>query len=107
MFSSGFASPTEIKKDYRLYDERRYLSDHKWAYYNNVKVGYLCKVCEVVYGDKPCSVGRARGAWSHTAVILKDNPGEKFKRHENSTPHTEASLVLTNAKIEISLRKEG
>ena len=91
-----------FKKDYRLYDETKYLYNHRWAYFNNVKHGYLCKACEVVYGDKPCAAGRA---WSHNAVILKDNPGKMFKLHENSTTHTEASLVLTNAKIEASLTK--
>ena len=52
---------------------------HTWAYYSHSKGGYFCKMCEIVYGDRPCPNNRSRAAWGHNGVILKDNPGRKFK----------------------------
>ena len=47
-------------------------------------------MCEIVYGERPCPNNRSRGAWSHIGVILKDDPGRKFKRHSDSFEHREA-----------------
>lgn len=93
-------TPEMIKQDNRLYDERKYVSQYPWVYYNLEKYGYLCKVCEVFYGDQLCPSGRGRGAWSHNAVLLKDNPKRRFQRHEKSKPHIDAILMKTSSKIE-------
>ena len=60
-------------------------------------------MCEIVYGDRPCPNNRFRGALSHNGVILKDNPGRKFKRYSDSTEHREAELMLTNTRVEAGL----
>ena len=49
----GFASP-DVALDNCLYDQQKYLNQHKWAYYSHSKGGYFCKMCEVVYGDRSC-----------------------------------------------------
>ena len=48
------------------------LDDTIWIY---------CKIYEVFFSDKPCPSGRGRGAWSHVAVLLKENPKKRFVRH--------------------------
>ena len=68
-----------------IYDERKYSTQFPWVYYNLIIYGYMCKVCEVFHKDKLCLVAAGRGAWSHCAVLLKDNPGKKFRRHEKSS----------------------
>ena len=84
-----------VKEDNRLYDEGKYERQYPWIYYNLGKYGYLCKICEVFYGDQPCPTGRGRGAWSHKAVLLKENPKRRFERHEKSKPHIDAILLKT------------
>ena len=79
---AGSTSLDAIKNDSRLYDERKYASQYAWFYYNLEKCGYLCKICEVFYSDHPCSTGCGKGAWSHNAVLLKDNLKRRFQRHE-------------------------
>ena len=49
-----FASPDDVALDNCLYDQQKYLNQHKWAYYSHSKGGYFCKMCEVVYGDRSC-----------------------------------------------------
>ena len=66
---------------------------------------HMCKVCEVFYKDRPCPVAAGRGAWSHCAVLLKDNPGKKFRRHEKSKSHHKATLMRTEACIDDALSK--
>lgn len=100
-----FANEDEIRKDHRLFDERRYEKEFTWLYYSFNKYGYLCKVCEMVYGDANPKSGGSRGAWSHNAVKFKDNPGKKLKRHGNSQAHKEAAIILTNVKIQDALDK--
>ena len=46
-----FGNSEEIKRDHRLFDERRYQKEYAWLYYNFSKNGYLCKVCEVFHGS--------------------------------------------------------
>ena len=72
-----FANSEEIRRDHRLFDERRYEKEYTWLYYNFNKKNYLCKICEVFYGESSAKPGGSRGAWSHNAVIFKDNPGKK------------------------------
>ena len=93
----------EKKADNRLYDEQIYVSQYNWAYYNLAKYGYMCKICEVFYNDQPCPAGRGGGAWSHNAVLLKDNPKRRFQRHEKSKTHIKAVLMKTNARMEEAL----
>ena len=50
----GFASPDDVALDNCLYDQRKYVNQHTWAYYSHSKGGYFCKMCEVVYGDRSC-----------------------------------------------------
>ena len=40
--------------------------------------------------------GGNRGAWSHVEVRLKDNPGKKLKRHDDSERHKEEVATETN-----------
>ena len=65
----------------------------------------MCKTCEVFYDDIPCPSSQGRGAWSHNAVILKDNPGKKFRRHDNSEIHKKAMLMKTQARIQEGLSR--
>ena len=94
-----------VKKDNRLYDEAKYLRQYSWIYYNLEKYGYMCKICEVFYGDQPCPTGRGRGAWSHNAVLLKENPKRRFTRHEKSKSHINAHVMKTSSKIEEAIGK--
>ena len=55
------------------------------------------------YKDKLCPVAAGRGAWSNCTVILKDNPGKKFRSHEKS--HHKAILMRTEARIDDALSK--
>ena len=103
--SSMFASSLDLKNDSRLYDERRYLTNFRWAYFNHSKNGYMCKTCETFYGDLGCSESQNRGAWSHNAVILRDNPGKRFRRHNKSKKHLRAEELKTQVRIENTLHK--
>ena len=67
--------------------------------------GYMCKICEVFFSDKPCPSSRGRGAWSRVAVLLKENPKKHFSRHEKSPAHANAVLMKTNARTEDALSK--
>ena len=67
--------------------------------------GYMCKICELFFSDKPCPSGRRRGAWSHVAVLLKEYPKKRFSRHKKSSAHVNAMLMKTNARIEDALSK--
>ena len=67
--------------------------------------GYMCKICEVFFSDKPCPSGRGRGAWYHVSVLLKENPKQRFSRHEKSSAHVNAVLMKTNACIKDALSK--
>ena len=100
-----FANSEEIKRDHRLFDERRYKKEYVWLYYNFSKNGYLCKVCEVFYGSSSEKPGGSRGAWSHRAVHFKDNPGQKLTHHDESDSHGFALESLTNLKIKETLEK--
>ena len=74
-------------------------------YYSLTNYGYMRKVCEVFYNDAPCPTSQGRGAWSHNAVLLKDNPGKKFRRHEKSKSHENAISMKTQARIEEGLSR--
>ena len=100
-----FANENEIKRDHRLFDERRYEKEYTWLYYNCNKGGYMCKVCEVCYGQSNAKAGGNRGVWSHVEVRFKDNPGKKLKRHDDSESHKEAFVTITNLKIDRALNK--
>ena len=67
--------------------------------------GYMCKICEVFFSDKPCPSSRGRGAWSHVAVLHKENPKKRFSRHEKSSAHANAVLMKTNTRTEDALSK--
>ena len=58
----GFASSDDVVLDNCVYDEQKYLNQHTWAYYSHSKGGYICKMCEIVYGDRPCPNNQSRGA---------------------------------------------
>ena len=67
--------------------------------------GYMCKICEVFFSDKPCPSSHRRGAWSHVAVLLKENPKKHFSRCEKLSAHVNAVLMKTSAGIEDALSK--
>ena len=80
---------------------------YTWLYYNQSERGYMCKVCEVYYGNSPHSSGSNRGAWSHVGVKFNDNPGEKIRRHKKSSYHNKAVLAITNLKIQDTIEKSN
>ena len=67
--------------------------------------GYMCKICEIFFSDKPCPSGYGRGVWSHVAILLKENPKKRFSRHEKLSTHVNAVLMKTNACIQDALSK--
>ena len=67
--------------------------------------GYMCKICEVFFSDKPCRSGRGRGTWFHIAILFKENPKKCLSRHEKPSAHINAVLMKTNAHIEDALSK--
>ena len=69
--------------------------------------GYMCKICELFFSDKPCPSGHGRGAWSHVAVLLKENLKKRFSRHKKSSAHVNAVLMKTNACIEDAISKNN
>ena len=68
-------------QDNCLFHEQKYLKKYTWAYYLMTKYGYMCKICEVFFSDKPCPSSCRRGAWSHVAALLKKNLEKGFSRH--------------------------
>ena len=76
-----------------------------WAYYSMTQYQYMCKIREVFFSDKPCPAGCRRGAWSHVAILLKENPKKHFPRHEKSSAHVNAMLMKINACIDDALSK--
>ena len=100
-----FANDKEIKQDHRLFDERHYEKEYTWLYYDCSKSGYMCKVCEVCYGQSNAKAGGNRGAWSHVEAGFKDNPGKKLKRHDEYESHKEAVVTITNLEIDRALNK--
>ena len=100
-----FTNEKETEQDHRLFDERRYEKEYTWLYYNCNKGGYMCKVCEVYYGQSNAKAGGNRGAWSHVEVRFKDNTGKKLKRDDDSESHKEAVVMITNLKIDRALNK--
>ena len=92
-------------QDKRLLDE--HLKKHTWAYYSMTQNGYMCKISEIFFIDKPCPSDHGRGAWSHVTVLLKENLKKCFSRHEKSSAHVNAVLMKTNAHIEDALSKSN
>ena len=69
--------------------------------------GYIRKIGEVFFSYKPCPSSCGRGAWSHVAVLLNENPKKHFSRHEKLSPHVKAVLMKTNARIKDALSKSN
>ena len=63
----------------------------------------MCKACETFFGDQGCPISQERGAWSHYGVVLRDNPGKKFRRHNKSKSHVHAKEMKTQVRIEKTL----
>ena len=63
----------------------------------------MCKTCETFFGDQGCPISQGRGAWSHYGVVLLDNLGEKFRRHNKSKSHVHAEEMKTQVRIEKTL----
>ena len=49
------------RQDNRLFNEQKYLKKYTWVYYLMTQYGYMCKISEVFFNDKPCPSGRGRG----------------------------------------------
>lgn len=93
-----------LKKDHRIHDQTQYERLYSWLYFNSNLRGYMCKVCEMIYGCEPCPSGRNRGAWSHNAVKFKDNPGKKIRRHIKSDTHRDAVATITKIRIDSNIK---
>ena len=59
----------------------------------------------VFYGESSAKPGGIRGAWSHNAVIFKDNPGKKITRNDKSDSHIDAIKNVANLKIKHAFEK--
>ena len=101
--TSGFAPKESITKDLRLYDETGYGKLYTWLYFSQAFHGYLCKRCKFFYRKKAVPSGKGREAWSHKAIVFKDNPGIKLRRHANLKPHKDALESLTHLRVEDTL----
>ena len=62
-------------------------------------------ICDVSFIDKSCPFSPGRGAWSHVAVSLKENPKKCFSWHEKLSANVNAVLMKTNARIEVTPSK--
>ena len=100
-----FASEKDLEKDQRLYDESRYQKIYTWLYFSHKHSGYMCKLCDVYFGDNPVSSGGSRGAFSHRGVVFGDNPGKRLRRHVASRQHKEAVSAMANLRINEALDK--
>ena len=63
----------------------------------------MCKTCETFFGNQGCPISQGRGAWSHYGVVLRDNLGKKFCRHNKSKSHVHAEEMKTQVQIEKTL----
>ena len=97
------ASQSDISKDHRLRDQGQYERFYAWLYFNNALRGYMCKICGMYYGSKPCSSGGNRGAWSHASIKFKKNPGKRIRCHEKSKDHKTAFITLTTIRMDKNL----
>ena len=78
---------------------------YTWLYYNQSERVYMCKVCEVYYGNSPHSSGSNRGAWSHVGVKFNNNLGKKIRRYKKSSYLNKAVLAIMNLKIQDTIEK--
>ena len=99
----GFAGKETLKLDHRQFDHTKYEKLYKWLYFNQVKKGFMCKICEV-YGDTPTPIHGFRGAWSHKRVAFKDIPSKKLRRHQKSADHKKTILAKTNLSVKDSIQ---
>ena len=99
----GFAGKETLKLDHRQFDHTKYEKLYKWLYLNQVKKGFMCKICEV-YGDTPTPIHGFRGAWSHKRVAFKDIPSKKLRRHQKSADHKKTILAKTNPSVKDSVQ---
>ena len=81
------------------------MKSYCWAYFDHHKNGYMCKTCETFFGDQGCPISQGKGAWSHYGVVLRDNPGKKFRRHNKSKSHIHVEEITTQVRIEKQERR--
>ena len=60
----------------------------------------------VFYGESSAKPGGIRGAWSHNAVIFKDNPGKKITRNDKSDSHIDAIKKCSESKNQTCIWKK-
>ena len=94
-----FANSEEMRRHHHLFDKRRYEKEYTWLYYSFNKKGYLCKICEIFYGESSAKPGGSREAWWRNAVFFKDNPGKKLTQHDKSESHKDVINSLINLKM--------
>ena len=75
-----FASIEEIRRDHRLFDERRYGKEYALLHFHFNKKGYLCKSCEIFYVESSVKSGGSRRHCRIMLVIFKDNPGKNIDK---------------------------
>ena len=100
----GFAGKETLKLHHRQFDHTKYERLYKWLYFSQVKKDFMCKICEVFYGDTPTPMHGSCGAWLHKEVAFKDNPSKKLCRHQKSADHKKVILDKTNLSIKDSLQ---
>ena len=100
-----FANIEEIGHNQRLFDERRYEKEYTWLYYNFNKKSYLCKICEVFYGESKTYLVEVGGHGCITLLSLRIILVKKLTQHEKSVKHKDAINSLTNLKIKDALEK--
>ena len=107
--SNRFSLPTTktVLSDYRQFDHTQDQRIYKWLYFSHLKIGFICKICSVFYGESPCPEHTSRGAWSHKGVEFKENPGKKLHRHGKSKSHKKAILGKANLTIQESIASKN
>ena len=98
-----FAGKETSKLDHRQFDHTKYEKLYKWLYFNQVKKGFMCKICEVFYEDTPTPIHGSCSAWLYKGVTFKDNPSKKLCHHQKSADHKKVILAKAYLSVKDSL----
>ena len=82
-------SQSDISKNHCIHDQGQYEHLYTWLYFNNGLRGYLCKICEMCSGSKPCPSGGNQTALSHTS--------EKFNKKKKKKKKQAKEFVVTRS----------
>ena len=88
--------PTDRQDGRKLAFTLQWEKAYPWAYYNSIKGGWFCKICEEYSqtGDK---------FWKTVPKKHDAHPGKAFKEHSGSKKHTDA--ICSKKEIQSILSK--